>query len=312
MPNLHKTGLLKELKDRFGEIGALKGSRSLFSIGGDAARVYVRYSKTHDGHLAFFGLREIDLRQLEAHNSYICFLIDDGSPPVFVPYSDFEEVFRGAQAAHDGQYKVQLVKRQGELELYVARQGRFNVEGYLGFDALARSVSGTALRPALDLTHAQVQTLLAGIGNLKGYDVWVPASDVGRLQWTLTRNFKLRETIPSGFQEVGHILCEIDVVWVAKGRNSIESLFEVEHSTSIYSGLLRFNDLLLTDPSLSHFSIVSDDSRRSVFARQLFRPTFQRSGLAELASFLEYANVFDWHSRLLQSGPRSQEMNLAP
>jgi type II restriction enzyme len=122
----------------------------------------------------------------------------------------------------------------------------------------------------------------------------------------------LRETIPSGFQEVGHILCEIDVVWVAKGRNSIESLFEVEHSTSIYSGLLRFNDLLLTDPSLSHFSIVSDDSRRSVFARQLFRPTFQRSGLAELASFLEYANVFDWHSRLLQSGPRSQEMNLAP
>jgi len=93
-------------------------------------------------------------------------------------------------------------------------------------------------------------------------------------------------------------LSEIDVVWVASGRNAIEGLFEVEHSTPIYSGLLRFNDILLTDPKVSRFSIVSNDSRRAVFARQVSRPTFRRSGLSELASFLEYANVFEWHTRL--------------
>jgi len=278
---------------------------SLFSIDSDAARIYVRYSRLHDGSRAFFGLRRIDLLQLAGHNSYICLLVDSGLAPVLVPFADFEEVFRDARPAADGQYKVQLLSTRGHLELYVARQGRFNVDAYVGFDLLERNIRARGAKPVPDLTHSQVQTLLAGIGNFKGYDVWIPASDVCKIEWPLTRTFELRETIPAGYDGVRHILCEIDVVWVAKGRDSIESLFEVEHSTSIYSGLLRFNDLLLTDPKLSHFSIVSNDSRRSVFARQLFRPTFQRSGLAELTSFLEYANVFEWHSRLL--GPRGDE-----
>ena len=101
-------------------------------------------------------------------------------------------------------------------------------------------------------------------------------------------------------------MSEVDVVWVTQGGSKIEGLFEVEHSTSIYSGLLRFNDLLLTNPKLSHFSIVSDDSRRSVFARQLHRPTFQRSGLSELTSFLDYRNVYEWHSRLSKVGTQLQ------
>ena len=180
----------------------------------------------------------------------------------------------------------------------MARQGRFNVEGYAGFEVLDRGITQAALKPTIDLTHCQVQTLLAGIGNLKGYDVWVPHSDICTLEWSLTRKFDLRSKIPSGYEVVSHILSEIDVVWVTRGRDSISDLFEVEHSTSVYSGLLRFNDILLTNPKLSRFSIVSNDRRRALFARQLFRPTFQRSGLAELTSFLEYANVFEWHSRL--------------
>ena len=89
-------------------------------------------------------------------------------------------------------------------------------------------------------------------------------------------------------------------MWVAPGRDTIEGLYEVEHSTPVYSGLLRFNDVLLTDPTVSRFSIVSNDARRDLYSRQLFRPTFKKSGLAELCSFLEYTNVFDWHTRLLK------------
>ena len=33
---------------------------------------------------------------------------------------------------------------------------------------------------------------------------------------------------------------EIDVVWVNSGSSAVDSLFEVEHSTPVYSGLLRF------------------------------------------------------------------------
>ena len=298
MANAPKAAVLDELRRRYGEVRKLKGSRSLFSVGDEAARIYFRYSKVHPKGRTFFGLRQADLRQLEGHNSYLCFLLDDDSAPVFVPYSDFEEVFRNSQPAGDGQYKAQLITRTSALELYVARQGRFNVEAYVGYETLQRSMEAQQLREAKPLSHSQVQSLLAGIGHVKGYDVFIPQNDVGRLDWSLTERFPLRSGIPAGFENVQGILCEIDVVWVGAGRNTVEALYEVEHSTPIYSGLLRFNDILLTDPRVSRFSVVSNDARRDVFSRQLFRPTFTKSGLAELCSFLEYGNVLAWHQRL--------------
>jgi hypothetical protein len=298
MGNIHKVDIIEELRQRFGELRKLTGSRSLYALGDDAARVYIRYSKVHPHGRTFFGLRDIDLRQLEGHNSFLCFLLDDGSPPIFVPYADFEEIFRQAETASDGQYKVQLHRQSQAMELYIARQGRFNIEGYVGYEAIARSVDAKRLREAHDLSHSQVQTLLASIGNLKGYEVCVPPNDAGKIDWSLAAEFPLRHALPGGFEEVSSILSEIDVIWVAAGRNDIEGLFEVEHTTSVYSGLLRFNDILLTNPKVSRFSIVSNETRRAVFARQLYRPTFRKSGLAEITSFLEYANVYDWHERL--------------
>jgi hypothetical protein len=64
MPNLHKANLLESLRDRFGELRKLSGSESLFTVGDDAAWLYVRYSKIHPGGRTFFGLRDADLRQL--------------------------------------------------------------------------------------------------------------------------------------------------------------------------------------------------------------------------------------------------------
>jgi len=298
MSNLHKAKVLEALRRRFGEVRKVRGSESLFTVGNEAARIYFRYSKVHPRGRTFFGLRQTDLRQLGGHNAFLCFLLDDSSPPLFLPYADFEEVFHNAQPATDGQYKVQLITGRDTMELYVARQGRFNVDGYVGFDVLEHSMDAQRLREARDLTHSQVQTLLAGIGHIKGYDVCIPENDIGKLDWTLTKRFSLRADLPAGFGQVGAILREIDVLWVAAGRNAIEGLYEVEHSTPVYSGLLRFNDVLLTDPKVLRFFIVSNDTRRDLFSRQLFRPTFRQSGLAELCSFLEYANVFDWHSRL--------------
>jgi|SRR5580704_4081303 hypothetical protein len=300
MSSPSKLNVLNDLRQKFGEIHKLKSSESLFVIGDEAARIYFRYSKVHARGRTFFGLRDIDLRQLEGHNSYLCFLLDDGSPPLFVPFSDFEDVFANSSPANDGQYKVQLFTKTNALELYIARQGRFNVEGYVGFETLERSMEARRLREAQNLSHCEVQTFLAGIGNAKGYEVYVPEYDVGSLDWSLTTSFTLRRQLPTGFEQVRGILSEIDVIWVASGRNKVEGLFEVEHSTAVYSGLLRFNDVLLTDPKVSRFSIVSNDVRRGLFSRQLFRPTFKKSGLAELCSFLEYANVFAWHQRMVK------------
>jgi len=300
MANLQKAKVLEILRKRFGEVRQVKGSQSLFVVGKEAARIYFRYSKVHARGRTFFGLREADLRQLGGHNAFLCFLLGGDSAPLFVPYADFEAVFHNALPAKDGQYKAQLYTAKGMRELYVARQGRFNVEGYVGFEILERSMDSRRVQEARKLNHSQVQTLLAGIGHIKGYEVWIPGNDVGKLDWAMTKRFPLRSDLPNGFEQVRSILSEIDVVWVAAGKNAIEGLYEVEYSTPVYSGLLRFNDVLLTDPKVSRFSIVSNDTRRDLFSRQLFRPTFKRSGLAELCSFLEYANVYDWHERLLK------------
>src|SRR2546421_11245597 len=84
MANPNKSNIVDDLRQRFGEVRKLKGSESLFAIGDEAARIYFRYSKVHAGGRTFFGLREVDLRQLEGHNSFLCFLLNDGSPPLFL------------------------------------------------------------------------------------------------------------------------------------------------------------------------------------------------------------------------------------
>jgi hypothetical protein len=256
----------------------------------------------HGGGRTFFGFRAVDLRELEGHNSFLCLLLDDGSPPVFIPYSDFEEIFHIAQPASDGQYKAQLSPTDQPRELYLARQGHFNVEAYVGWHALEQGISPQSVQRVPDLSHSQVQTLLGSIGHKKGYQVRVPPNDLQKLDWALTSPFDLVEDLPVGYEEVAATLQEIDVLWVARGSNRIEGLFEVEHSTPIFSGLLRFNDVLLHAPESRRYSIVSNETRRAVFSRQLNRPTFRKSGLSELVSFLEYRNVFDWWKRLVEGG----------
>lgn len=298
MPNLFKKTILDELTQRFGTLKKMPESKSLFVVGDDAARIYLRYSKVHGGSRTFFGLREADLRQLEGRNSWVCFFTDDNSLPLFLKFADFEEVFQNAQVAGDGQYKVQILSNEGTRELYIPRIGRFNMDGYAGIDTIADLMNPDRLRHLPQLSHCQVQTLLAAIGNRKGFDVFVPRSDQCTLDWELTDRFEIRDRIPDYVRNVERIISEIDVIWIDRGKNTVQGLFEVEHTTSVYSGLLRFNDVLLTAPDVSRFYVVSNESRRDLFVRQVQRPTFVQSGLSELTSFLEYSNVYDWHNRV--------------
>jgi hypothetical protein len=65
------------------------------------------------------------------------------------------------------------------------------------------------------------------------------------------------------------------VLWL-KGR-SIEAAFEIESTTSIYSGLLRMSDLLAMQPNLSiPLFIVAPDDRREKVISEVNRPTFAR------------------------------------
>ena len=299
LPNETKIAFLAELRQRYGELRKLDGSQSLFDVGATPVRVYVRYSKIHDRNNAFFGLRKDDLRRLEGHPSVICFLWDRQSEPLVVPFSQFEDVFQSVPAANDGQYKAQLFLEEGGTALHIVRAGRFNVESYLGWRELELMADSSKAEHMPELSHTQIQTLLGAIGIAKGQDIWIPPENREGLDWSLTDRFQCRSAVPFGYDSVRSIIQEVDVLWIQRGTSDLSALFEVEHSTPVYSGLLRFNDIHLVAPSLkATFSIVANSERRSLFVRQLNRPTFKVSGISDLCSFLEYANVLGWHRRI--------------
>jgi hypothetical protein len=294
-----KVNFLDNVAKKLGKPERFGNSRSLFRVQGSDIRLYMRYSKVHDRNTAFYGLRDVDLKQLEGFQSFICFIWEGQDEPLILPFSEYEDVFQSAPIANDGQYKVLLFLQEDGTELYISRVGRFNVEGYLGWEHIETITKSTGKTPIPDLSHAQIQTLLGAIGIAKQFDVWIPPVDRSKLDWSIAREFSQRDVIPSGFEKVGHILSEIDVIWLRRGGNEVKGLFEVEHSTPIYSGLLRFNDIHLITPNLkARFSIVANNERRSLFVRQLNRPTFQVSGLGEICTFLEYSDVFNWHRRI--------------
>jgi hypothetical protein len=80
--------------------------------------------------------------------------------------------------------------------------------------------------------------------------------------------------LPTQFNEATNRTIElIDVLWL-KG-NSIVAAFEVESTTSIYSGLLRMSDLLALQPNLNiQIYLVAPDERRNKVEQEILRPTF--------------------------------------
>ena len=289
-----REAFLRELAERTGEPKRLGRSRSLFEIGDGQAFVYVRYSRVHPKGATFYGLRAEDLRELEGRTAFIALLWDGQEEPLLLPLAEFAGLFEESEPAADGQFKAQVYLRGDHpTEFYVTQAGRHNVEPYFGWTPLLNALAD-AREETPELDHSQVQTLLGAIGDARGMDVWIPPNDRSKMDWSLAQPFPFRSAIPPGLDAV---LREIDVVWMTRGGSIPVSLYEVERSTPIYSGLLRFNDTHLTIGETAKFTVVSDENRRGLFARQLRRPTFQASGLDKLCGFMTYGEVFRWRQR---------------
>ena len=86
---------------------------------------------------------------------------------------------------------------------------------------------------------------------------------------------------------------QIDVLWIR--RRGIVRAFEVEHTTSIYSGLLRMADLLAMQPNLKiRLHIVAPVSRRDKVLREIRRPVFallEGGALSDTCTYLSYDTV---------------------
>jgi len=128
-----------------------------------------------------------------------------------------------------------------------------------------------------DDTHTKMQYLLVKAGKALGYDVVVALNDRSREYNGEKFSFLTLPALPEmGISDdVTEVINFIDVLWFKKGTNDIECAFEVEKTTSIYSGLLRLKDLIysLSDNDYHVFVLIPDDREKEMLA-QLKRPAF--------------------------------------
>ena len=95
----------------------------------------------------------------------------------------------------------------------------------------------------------------------------------------------------------------IDVVWVDPQTSQFSAAFEVEHTTSIYSGIVRMLDLALGTPVAGNCALflVAPDNRRDKVAEQLQRPAFSR--VSELGiRYLPYSQLEQNHASMSRFG----------
>src|SRR5262249_1158238 len=79
----------------------------------------------------------------------------------------------------------------------------------------------------------------------------------------------------------------IDVLWFDKATGRVACGFEVEKSTSIYSGLLRLADLALAPPDHSmKMFLVAPDGREKEVQAQLKRPSVQAANRGTVSYIL--------------------------
>jgi hypothetical protein len=137
--------------------------------------------------------------------------------------------------------------------------------------------------------HLRMQWMLLRMGVQAGEKVWAPRNDQARI--SAKYEFSgFEPTFAAGLDAQVKYVENIDVVWKEQFR--IDAAFEVENSTSIYSGLLRFADLTMVAPNTVYpMFIVAPAERRNRVREQLTRPTFRHLKLGEKVRYLPYETV---------------------
>ncbi|MEU0680165.1 MULTISPECIES: type II restriction endonuclease [Streptomyces] len=144
-------------------------------------------------------------------------------------------------------------------------------------DAKAEKARAEAERQ--DVSHTEVQAWLRDLGRALGFQVWIAANDRNRQHEGRRLAdgclIKLPPELAGG--PAGEAISLIDVLWL-EPEGKVAAAFEVEHTTSIYSGIVRMLDLALSgDPDAAHgMYLVAPDAREEEVRAQIRRPAFSR------------------------------------
>ncbi len=147
-----------------------------------------------------------------------------------------------------------------------------------------------------DRVSIRYQAKVAEIGARMGFNIWIPRSDKVRVLEHVTESLRslFLDTLPLTYERKTLKTIEnIDVIWLR--GTAMARAFEVEHTTAIYSGLLRMADLLEQQPNMDiRLHIVAPSDKKARVLREINRPAFRRVGrgpLFEQCSYLSYESV---------------------
>lgn len=131
-----------------------------------------------------------------------------------------------------------------------------------------------------DRSHTEVQGWLRDLGRALGYDVWVASNDRGRPCGPGRLGDGCLGALPAALEQMpgAEAVRLIDVLWLDRESGHVTAAFEVEHTTSIYSGIVRLLDLALgaAAPELAGLFLVAPDGREDEVRTQVRRPAFSR------------------------------------
>lgn len=140
--------------------------------------------------------------------------------------------------------------------------------------------------------HARMQAHLLKVGKALGYQTWVARND--RQAADCHHGGKLGEQALSQLPDLG-LVSEvrntvelIDALWLREGQ--VVCAFEVEKSTSIYSGILRLQDLSqsIAAPGPNLY-LVAPDAREGEVRAQMMRPAFR--ALANKPALITFSDL---------------------
>ena len=147
-------------------------------------------------------------------------------------------------------------------------------------DQAAKSEKALTAAREGDRTHTEVQGWLRDIGHALGFDVWIASNDGGRAYNGGRLGDGCLSELPSEIDAApgADAVRLIDVLWLERNSSRVAGAFEVEHTTSIYSGIVRLLDLALGPASESArgLFLVAPDDRVDEVRAQLMRPAFSR------------------------------------
>ncbi len=151
-----------------------------------------------------------------------------------------------------------------------------------------------ALERETDLTHTEVQGWLRDLGKALGFEVWIAQNDRGRAYGEGKLSDGCLDVLPPSLTDTpgAEAIKLIDVLWLERDSARVAAGFEVEHTTSIYSGIVRLLDLALGAPehAVRGLYLVAPDEREADIRAQVSRPAFR--GVADKGMrFLPYGDL---------------------